>query len=167
MANHLIPSIPIHEIMPFLMLFGLLGILALFAAIANANGSRITRKHILTDNEIEFFYRLQKALPDHHVFPQVCFAAILDASRGKGRLSNRGRFSQLIADYVICERNTMNIIAIVELDDRTHNARKDAKRDKMLTSVDYRVVRFNSKRKPYEAEIISKVLDTDEQNTHF
>jgi very-short-patch-repair endonuclease len=105
-------------------------------------------KRILTDNETEFYYRLQRALPEHHVFIQVSFGALLNASKAP-----RGYFSQKIADYVVCEPQTMKVLAIVELDDRTHNATKDAKRDEMLTSAGYRTIRLQSKRKPSETEI--------------
>ena len=47
----------------------------------------------------------------------------------------------------------MKVLAVVELDDRTHNAERDAKRDTMLLSAGYRTLRFPSKRKPSEAEI--------------
>ncbi len=66
---------------------------------------------------------------------------------------NRGFFSQKIADFVVCEPQTMKVLAVVELDDRTHNAERDAKRDTMLLSAGYRTLRFPSKRKPSEAEI--------------
>jgi hypothetical protein len=114
---------------------------------------KIVAKNILTANEREFFYRLKRALPDYHIFPQVAFGAILDTPYDTGRRYYRGRFSQKIADYVVCERLTMNIIAIVELDDRTHNLAKDRKRDAMLNNAGYRVVRFQSKSKPSESAI--------------
>ena len=140
----------------------IVGILS-YIARTRKPSSGISKKPILTANEIEFFYRLSRALPDYHVFPQVAFGAILKAT-GKDRYSARGIFSQKIADYVVCERDTMNILAIIELDDRTHNAEKDAKRDRILASAGYRTIRFNSKKKPNEAEIASYFIKEQEHS---
>ena len=60
----------------------------------------------------------------------------------------RGHFSQKIVDYVAQERSTGKIIAVIELDDRTHNSHKDKIRDEMVTSAGYRVVRWDSRHKP-------------------
>ena len=46
---------------------------------------------------------------------------------------------------------------MIELDDRTHNAGKDAKRDEMLECAGYRTVRWKSKAKP-DAEAIRAAL---------
>lgn len=138
----------------FIVLIIMLATLAgLSGLVRDKNKSLIVPKPILTENEIEFLHRLQRALPEYHVFPQVALGAILDATNEKGRLAKRGKFSQKIADYVVCERMTMTILAIIELDDKTHNKRKDQERDAMLGAAGYRVIRFQSKRKPSEAEI--------------
>jgi hypothetical protein len=48
--------------------------------------SHVTTKPPMTPNELEFFHRLQQALPARSVFPQVSFAAILTDD---GKLSKR------------------------------------------------------------------------------
>jgi polyisoprenoid-binding protein YceI len=135
--------------------------LALLALILRRNThwlSHIQRKALLTPNEIHFFHRLQRALPTYHVFPQVSFAAFL-TDDGKlsrnARWSLRGRFDRKIADFVICERDNMNIIALVELDDSTHVASADRQRDAITKAAGYQTIRFQSRRKPSEAEIAS------------
>lgn len=111
-------------------------------------------KALMTDNEFEFFNRLIKALPDYYVFPQVSMSAVLnaDASNHKERMGSRGTFSQKTIDYVICDKK-QNIVAIIELDDRTHDKIKDEKRDAMLSQVGYKIHRFESKQKPNIEEI--------------
>jgi hypothetical protein len=84
--------------------------------------SHIRRKPLLTSNEAEFYRRLQRALPGHVVFPQVSFGALLtDDGRlsRNARWSVRARFDRKIADFVICDRYTLNVVALVELDDST------------------------------------------------
>src|SRR5579863_1331397 len=113
--------------------------------------SRIRRKPLLTPNETEFFHRLQRALPAYHVFPQVPFAALLTVDSklsGKARWSIRARFDRKIADFVVCERLNLKVLAIIELDDRTHDAKADRDRDAITNVAGYQTFRFQSKKKP-------------------
>jgi very-short-patch-repair endonuclease len=120
--------------------------------------TRIQRKPLMTENEKEFFQRLQRALPRRHVFPQVSFAAFL-TDDGKltqqKRWSVRSRFARKIADFVVCDRETLDIVALVELDDRTHSRTADSRRDELTEAAGYQTFRFQSKQKPTEAEIAS------------
>jgi hypothetical protein len=118
--------------------------------------SQIQTKPLLTPNETEFFHRLQRALSGYHVFPQVPFAALLTVDRklsGKARWSLRARFDRKIADFVVCERLSLKVLAIIELDDRTHDAEADRDRDALTEAAGYRTFRFQSRKKPSEAEI--------------
>lgn len=149
------------------MLIPLVIVVAVIAAVAivvlaikgkGGKNRRYKAKPILTDNEREFFTRLVNALPQYRVLPQVSFGALLvPAVSGKDYNATRATFSQKIADFVVCDA-AMQVIAIVELDDRTHNADKDAKRDAMLEDAGYVVVRFQSRHKP-DAAKIRKVFD--------
>jgi hypothetical protein len=118
--------------------------------------TRIRRKPLLTANEAEFFHRLQRALPGFHVFPQVSFAAFLtddgQLSR-KAKWAVRARFDRKVADFVICNRHTLNIVAVIELDDRMHSAQADRQRDAMTKAAGYRTIRYQSRQKPSQAEI--------------
>jgi MYXO-CTERM domain-containing protein len=117
--------------------------------------SHLKAKPLLTANETEFLYRLRRALPGHHVFPQVSFAAfITDDGKlsTKARWSVRAKFDRKIADFVICDRN-LTVLALVELDDRTHVASADRQRDALTRAAGYQTLRFQSKQKPSEAEI--------------
>lgn len=108
----------------------------------------------LTPNELEFFNRLLRALPDHHVFPQVAMSALIEpTAKGKEWRSAFGRISQKRVDYCVFTKADMKLVAIVELDDRTHDSKKDAQRDSYTESAGIRTVRFHSKRKPTEPEI--------------
>ncbi|MBN8531022.1 MAG: DUF2726 domain-containing protein [Alphaproteobacteria bacterium] len=135
------------------LLVTVLAIVLLLPRQRRADSQEIVASPILTPNECEFFHRLLRALPEHHIFPQVAFGAIL-GTRGSGsKTALRNRFNRKYADFVICARETLGIVAIVELDDRTHNAAKDAERDQFLHAAGYRVIRFESRKKPSEAEI--------------
>jgi len=118
------------------------------------------KKPLLTANEKEFFGRLIEALPDFYVFPQVAMGAILQPAATKTDKRNyyriRGTFAQKIVDYVVCDK-ALNIVALIELDDRTHSTKRDAQRDAMTTQAGYVVLRYDSKKKP-SADLIAKMI---------
>jgi len=124
--------------------------------------TRFKAKALLTPNELEFLARLELAIPEYRFCPQVSMGALLDPAVSrkdqKTYFRLRGMFSQKIVDFVMQDRKTGHIVSIIELDDRTHDAQKDAKRDVMLASAGYRVVRWNSKIKPDPATIRSELL---------
>ncbi len=133
---------------------GAIGIAVLKAKLAGqqAAGAKFKQKTLLTPNELEFLGRLEAAAPELRFFPQVAMGALLDPavprSDGKAYYRLRGMFSQKIVDFVAQRRSDGAIVAIIELDDRTHDSGKDAKRDEMLQNAGYQIVRWNSKSKP-------------------
>jgi very-short-patch-repair endonuclease len=66
-------------------------------------------------------------------------------------------FSQKTMDFVAQSRRDGSIVAIIELDDRTHDMEKDSKRDTILATAGYRIVRWNSKTKPDAAAIRARL----------
>ena len=152
--------------MIFILIFlvVLLVAVALLLAIANKPASTKSKdyktKPLLTNNEKEFFDRLVIALPRHYIFPQVSFGALLQPNNPKNhkeKMRIRGTFSQKIADFVVADPD-LNILAIVELDDRTHNPDKDSKRDQMLGEAGYKIIRWQSKAKPTIEQINEAIL---------
>lgn len=117
------------------------------------------RRQLMTANEAEFFNRLVAALPDHYIFPQVSMQALIEAASNdkKQAHSDRLRIAQQRADYVICDA-ACEVIAVIELDDRTHSATKDQVRDSRLEQAGIRAIRFQSRNKPTTEEIRQLVL---------
>jgi len=136
-------------------------LIILFNHIKGAS-AKYKKKELLTDNEREFFLRLQRALAGYVICPQVSMGAILqpNVSRkdNKRYFQILGTFSQKIIDYVICDPKTLQVLAIVELDDRSHSIEKDKKRDQMLESAGYKLMRWQSKKKPTEEEIRTEFI---------
>ena len=93
----------------------------------------------LTDRERQMFHRLKEALPDHHVFAQVAFSALLDTTDR----AVRNTFDRKVADFVVCTAE-LDVLATVELDDETHRNRQvhDRFRDALLTDAGYHVLRY-------------------------
>jgi hypothetical protein len=117
------------------------------------------RRKLMTDNEEEFFGRLVAALPDHYIFPQVAMSALLQptSSDGKKAHSDRLKIAQQRIDYVVCTKSC-EVVAVVELDDRTHSQAKDQLRDSRLEQAGIRTVRFQARNKPKADAIRAVVL---------
>lgn len=131
-------------------------VLLLFIILLLPARPRFAPKPLLTRNEIEFFHRLQSALPDLHVFPQVALRAIVrpgSSSTSRAYDKEAGLIGAKHSDFLICRPGNFEIVAIVELDDRTHQKDKDLERDRMTAAAGYRTLRFASKNKPSVAEI--------------
>lgn len=153
--------------MKLLVIFVVIAVIVVIAVLASVYlkvagkfAGNYKPKDLLTENEEEFFFRLKRALSGFEVFPQVSMGAILNpnASRNDRRYHQiRGTFSQKIVDFLICDGKTLKAVAIVELDDRSHNTERDQKRDAMLQSAGYRVIRWDSRKKPSEEEIRARI----------
>lgn len=114
---------------------------------------------LMTENEAEFFGRLIVALPDHYIFPQVALSALIGATAKdkKRAYGDYLRIAQQRVDYVVCDR-ACQVVAVVELDDKTHSRKKDALRDARLQQAGIRTVRFQSRSKPSVELVRSAVL---------
>ncbi len=136
--------------------------LAASGAGSETSKDRFKAKPLLTPNELEFLGRLEAAVPEFRICPQVAMGSILDPdvprSEGKAYMRLRGMFAQKFVDFVAQDRKTGAVVAIIELDDRTHKADKDAKRDAMLASAGYKTVRWQSKAKPDAAAIRAELM---------
>ena len=147
---------------------GLCAVLFLAAVLALKAGLKPARKDgigaykagaLMTANEREFFDRLVDALPDHYIFPQVAMGALIVPASTDKKLAHadRLRVAQQRVDFVVCDR-ACKVAAVVELDDRTHQATKDQRRDERLNQGGIRTVRFQSKNKPHRQAIREAVL---------
>lgn len=145
-------------ILILVVLVAAVAFVAVGAKPKDGSGAYRQRK-LMTENEREFFARLVKALPGHYVFPQVALSGLLEAtSTNKQKAhSDRLRISQQRADFVVCDE-ACAVVAVIELDDRTHSAKKDQLRDSRLEQAGIRTIRFQSKSKPEPDAIRAAVL---------
>ena len=116
-------------------------------------------RSLMTPNEMEFFERLVKAYPNYYIFPQVAMSGLLDAKTNDGKKIQgiRNSFNRYRTDFVVFKDS--KVLAIIELDDRTHKGREesDAKKDSMLKKAGYKIIRFQSTNKP-SIEQLQKLL---------
>lgn len=95
----------------------------------------------VTENEQAMYFRLVQAFPSGVVLAQVAFSALIQS---KDR-ATRSTFDRKRADFVICTK-AFQVAAVIELDDSSHKGREaqDAKRDSLLQSAGYRVLRYKT-----------------------
>jgi hypothetical protein len=137
------------------LLLGLVAAAAMIMLLRAAPGQMVFRaRPVMTDNEVDFFRRLVAAWPEGYVFPQVAMSALLKPAGSTSR-AHRAAFnsiSQKRVDYAIYAAD-MTLHCIVELDDRSHDPKRDARRDAWLASAGIVTLRFTQKDKPNVAEL--------------
>ncbi len=100
------------------------------------------KKKLLTEAEKKFYKMLKEAFPEQIIFAQVAMGAIIDVDYSKTKdKSLRNKFNQKIIDFVIMN-HLFEVVALVELDDSTHNKEQDEKRDLITSSAGYKTYRF-------------------------
>jgi very-short-patch-repair endonuclease len=105
------------------------------------------RDPFLRQDEIHLYKRLTNALADAYIFPQVAMSAFV---QHKGRTqAARNLFAQKYVDYIVCDRETMRPLYVIELDGTSHGSAKAQKRDKqkndVLASAGIPIMRYTSK----------------------
>jgi len=137
----------------------LVAILAVVFVVLSGKGNRKPAGHyalrsILSANEADFFHRLVRANDTGYVFPQVAMSALMEPATKdrKARAAGLNRIARKRVDYAIYT-DKLELLCVVELDDRTHKASRDAERDVMLANAGIQTIRWQSKSKPDVAEI--------------
>ena len=135
------------------------GVIDLKATVQSAKQamSPYASKPLLTANELEFYQRLVRALPEHVITPQTAMGALVAArdrsEYGTSARSVRATFDRKIVDFCVVKKETFEVLALVELDDRMHRADRDAKRDTITVAAGYRTLRFWSASRPDTQQI--------------
>ena len=120
----------------------------------------MTSRPILTAPEQVLFFRLRSAFPEYVILRQVALSQLLEVRKGPGRQAVFNRISQLVADFVVC-RPDFNAVAVIELDDRSHErpqrAAADGRKSAALAAAGVPLLRFNVKAIPSEGELTTAV----------
>jgi hypothetical protein len=116
---------------------------------ADPSKPRYKPRSILTDNEAEFFGRLETAVPEYRIFPQLSMTAIIEPASKDRYWTYFNRIAMQRVDYAVYTRD-LKLICVIELDDRTHDGKhkRDERRDSRLTEAGVQTLRFDSRMKP-------------------
>jgi hypothetical protein len=109
-------------------------------------------KAFLTKRELIALPMVEAALPGCRIHAQVSMGALIqpDASRkGREYWRVRGYYAQKIVDFVAQDRSTGKVVALIELDDRSHSAERDSRRDAMTAAAGYLTIRIGAGRPTY------------------
>lgn len=103
---------------------------------------------LLTEREQEFFWRLREAVRDDLVIaPQVVFGAFIKVKATAMTDKNHARHvvAHNRCDFLLCDKQ-LKPVALVEVDDSTHNSlkakAKDRRRDELMRAVGVSVHRY-------------------------
>lgn len=108
----------------------------------------IQKKPILSNHELAFAGKLSEAIADQNfvVCPQVSMSAFIEVlpnTDPKVRSHTRNRYAQKYVDFLLVDDDA-NAILIIELDDRSHVAEKDKKRDEMTLQAGIKTLRLRN-----------------------
>lgn len=106
---------------------------------------QVRRVPLMTPAERRVMGYIEQILPQARIHAQVSMGAIMQPRHGlnaREAMIARSRFASKRFDFLVEHRESGDIVAIIELDDRTHNRRNDAWRDRLTASVGYRTIRL-------------------------
>ncbi|HIE4434742.1 TPA: DUF2726 domain-containing protein, partial [Burkholderia multivorans] len=103
---------------------------------------------LLTERERVFFERLREAVGEKYVIaPQVVFGAFLKVKNlpWVNKTTARNAVQHNRGDFIICNEK-FDVVAVVELDDSTHDKGKqkykDKRRDELMKAVGVKAIRY-------------------------
>ncbi len=103
--------------------------------VGDSTGVIMQRRPLMTQGELAFFAALETAVSGHsRVFVQVPLAALLDV-RASDRSAQATAYNQIDrkrVDFVLADLKSLEVQAVVELDDRSHLAGDRRSRDEIV-----------------------------------
>jgi hypothetical protein len=136
-----------------LVVIALAVLVVIVAGLALVGTSRTGRtlpvvaRRLMTAREREVLPLIEAAIPHCRVHAQVAMGALIDGKKGLSRKEGtavRNRFDRKRVDFVLEDRSTGDVLALVELDDRTHNQAKDKARDEITAAAGYLTIRLRA-----------------------
>jgi Protein of unknown function (DUF2726) len=112
----------------------------------------VSARDLLSRREKKLYQTLVALYPDDRLLVQVALSQLISVDRNHPQSESiRARYKQLVADFVLC-RSDLSVVAVIELDDRTHAWPKrkaaDARKNKALADARIRLVRIPAGRLP-------------------
>jgi hypothetical protein len=160
----------LQMVLPLIVIVAALALVrALFSALSGAGGAGIPpvrRVPLMTPAERRTLGYIEQALPWARVHAQVSMGALLAPKKGLNRseaTTVRNRFSSKRVDYVIEDRASGSVVMLIELDDASHRADQDARRDRMTGSAGYFTLRLPASERPSLQGVRNHLADAFER----
>jgi very-short-patch-repair endonuclease len=110
------------------------------------------KKNFISPSEKEFFKMLVEVAGDrYYIFPQIHLSALFN-NETNGRYHNLAFqiINRRSVDFVLCDKQTLEPVYAVELDDPTHNrparVKRDADVDQLFAQHNFPLIRFRDYR---------------------
>lgn len=150
------------SLLPVLILAGSAAILlSLFGGMMDSSGPPVpVAKRFMTRREQAMRAAIEQILPMYRVHAQVAMGALLKVPSRPGRRSTpaaRNAFAQKIVDFVVENPATGEVVALIEIDDGSHRADKDRRRDEMTAAAGYRTLRVPASATPELPDVVKIV----------
>lgn len=120
----------------------------------------LEKKPLMTRRERAVAQIIERSFPRLRVHCQVSMGALLQPKRNlsaRDQETWRWKYSQKIVDYVLEDRGTGEVVALVELDDWSHEARRDAARDRLTRAAGYLTVRLPADERPTSTSVQQRI----------
>ena len=126
------------------------------------------RGELFSKAESSFLRVLDQAISENYrIFGKVRVADIITPVKGMDRKTWQIAFNKISSkhfDYVLCSKDSLEPVAVIELDDKSHTSKKAIKRDRLIDSAcksaDLKLIRFKAKRN-YRVEDVRENIETD------
>lgn len=111
------------------------------------------KKLLLTKNEWNFYKGILEICSEKnlHIIAKVRLADLVEIEKGLDKKQWQKYFNKIKnkhIDFVLCNPENLKVIALVELDDKSHNRNDRIERDnfisKLCVKVGYKLIRVNS-----------------------
>lgn len=124
---------------------------------------------IMSKAERSFYGVLKIALPENiEIFTKVRIADLLKPSNKQNNKIWRIAFNKISSkhfDFVLCDKKTLKTIAVIELDDSSHNTTKAQIKDQFINeackSGNLTIVRFKAKKSYQPSELLESIFPTE------
>ena len=116
----------------------------------------------MTQREQAMLAALEHILPMYRLHAQVSMGALLKVPSVPGRRptpADWNRFQRKIIDFVVEDPTTGRVVALIEIDDRSHDPGKDRDRDAMTARAGYHTLRIPAGASPTVQTVLGFVGD--------
>ena len=123
---------------------------------------------LFTIAERSFYGVLEQAISqEYKIFGKVRVADVLKPNSKMNKSDWQSAFNKISAkhfDYVLCQKDTLNVVAVVELDDKSHNSKRVINRDAFLEGAcdgaNLKLIRFKAQQ-GYQIDSVRKhIIET-------
>ena len=138
-------------------------LIAVLASLPKGQQNEFIAKSLMTERERKAIVVIERLHPHVRVHTQVAMGALMKVDPRADQRKQQGlrnQYNQKIVDFVLEDRSNGKVIALVELDDRTHNVAKDRARDAITSAAGYETIRIPAKTKLNEENLAPFFAET-------